>query len=60
MAHCQGNIGHELPEVQPIRLLAEELSELHKAGQGVLDAYIRNVKLKLFDKSKEIYLEVRR
>jgi regulator of protease activity HflC (stomatin/prohibitin superfamily) len=46
-------------EVQPIQLLAEELGELQKSGPGVLEAYIRNVKLKLFEKSKEIYLDVR-
>ena len=47
-------------EVQPIKLLAEELAQLHRAGPGVLEAYIRNVKLKLYEKAKETYLEVRR
>jgi len=47
-------------EVQPIKLLAEELEQLHRAGPGILEAYIRNVKLKLYDKSKVTYLEVRR
>ena len=47
-------------EVQPIKLLAEELEQLHRAGPGILDAYIRNVKLKLYDKAKMTYLEVRR
>lgn len=46
-------------EVQPIKLLAEQLAQLRDAGPGVLEAYIRNVKLKLFEKSKEIYLDVR-
>jgi len=46
-------------EVKPIQLLAEQLGQLRKAGPGVLEAYIRNVKLKLFEKSKEIYLDVR-
>lgn len=46
-------------EVQPIQLLAEQLAQLRRAGPGVLEAYIRNVKLKLFEKSKEIYLDVR-
>jgi regulator of protease activity HflC (stomatin/prohibitin superfamily) len=46
-------------EVQPIQLLAEQLAQLRHAGPGVLEAYIRNVKLKLFEKSKEIYLDVR-
>jgi regulator of protease activity HflC (stomatin/prohibitin superfamily) len=47
-------------EVQPIKLLAEELAQLHKAGPGVLEAYIRNVKLKLYEKVKTVYLEVPR
>jgi hypothetical protein len=46
-------------EVQPIQLLAEQLAQLRRAGPGVLEAYIRNVKLKLFEKCKEIYLDVR-
>jgi len=47
-------------EVQPIKLLADQLAELNRRGPAVLDAYIRTVKLKLFEKSKETYLEVRR
>ncbi len=47
-------------EVQPIKLLADQLEQLHKLGPEVLDAYVRNVKLKLFEKSKQTYLEVRK
>src|SRR5579864_2890138 len=47
-------------EVQPIKLLAEELGQLHRAGPGVLEAYIRNVKLKLYEKASAVYLEVPR
>jgi regulator of protease activity HflC (stomatin/prohibitin superfamily) len=47
-------------EVEPIKLLAVELAELYRSGPDVLDAYLRNVKLKLFDKAQEMYLEVRR
>ena len=47
-------------EVQPIRLLAEELAALRRAGPGVLEAYIRNVKLKLYEKTKSAYIEVSR
>jgi regulator of protease activity HflC (stomatin/prohibitin superfamily) len=47
-------------EVQPIKLLAEELAQLHRAGPGVLDAYIRNVKLKIYEKTKAAYIEVQR
>jgi regulator of protease activity HflC (stomatin/prohibitin superfamily) len=47
-------------EVEPIKLLAAELAQLHHSGPAVLDAYVRNVKLKLFEKAQEMYLEVRR
>ncbi|HLJ46950.1 MAG TPA: SPFH domain-containing protein [Bryobacteraceae bacterium] len=47
-------------EVQPIRALADELSQLFRGGPGVLDAYVRNVRLKLFSKAQDIYLEARR
>ena len=44
-------------EVEPIKLLAAELSQLYAAGAGALQAYLRNVRLKLFDKVQDIYLE---
>jgi regulator of protease activity HflC (stomatin/prohibitin superfamily) len=47
-------------EVQPIKLLAEELAQLRQAGEGVLDAYLRNVRLKLYEKAEAVYLEARR
>ncbi|HYL73808.1 MAG TPA: SPFH domain-containing protein [Bryobacteraceae bacterium] len=47
-------------EVQPIKLLAEELSSLQRAGGGVLDAYLRNVRLRLYEKASAVYLEARR
>jgi regulator of protease activity HflC (stomatin/prohibitin superfamily) len=47
-------------EVQPIKLLAEELAQLNRAGPAVLDAYIRNVKLKMYEKTKAAYIEVLR
>ena len=47
-------------EVQPIKLLAEELSSLERAGGGVLDAYLRNVRLRLYEKASAVYLEARR
>ena len=47
-------------EVEPMKLLAGELAELHGAGPGVLESYVRTVKLKLFEKAQNIYLEVRR
>ena len=47
-------------EVEPLRRLALELSALHKGGQDVLSAYVRNVRLRLFEKAREVYLEVAR
>lgn len=46
-------------EVEPIRQLAAELGELFSSGPAVLAAYVRNVKLRLFDKAKDVYVEVR-
>jgi hypothetical protein len=43
--------------VEPVKSLAAELSVLHKSGPNVLSAYLRNVRLALFDKAQQIYLE---
>ncbi|PWU18647.1 MAG: band 7 protein [Verrucomicrobia bacterium] len=45
-------------EVQPLVALAEQLGDLKKSGGGALDAYIRNVRLKLFSEAKSVILEV--
>jgi regulator of protease activity HflC (stomatin/prohibitin superfamily) len=45
-------------ETQPLIALAEQLGELKKNGPGALDAYIRNVRLKLFNQAKSVILEV--
>lgn len=47
-------------EVEPIKSLAEELATLHRAGPNVIGAYLRNVRLALFDKAQQIYLEAGR
>ena len=47
-------------EVEPIKLLAAELARLQQSGSGVLQAYLRNVRLKLFEKVQDIYLASRR
>ena len=47
-------------EVEPIRSLASELAELQRGGPDVLSAYLRNVKLALYDKAQQIYLEAGR
>jgi len=47
-------------EVEPIRMMANELANLKKQGENVLNAYVRNVKLALPAKAQQIFLEVRR
>jgi hypothetical protein len=44
--------------VEPIKSLAAELSQLHKAGPNILSGYLRNVRLGLFEKAQQIYLGV--
>jgi regulator of protease activity HflC (stomatin/prohibitin superfamily) len=47
-------------EVEPIKSLAGELAELHRRGPAVLKAYLRNVRLALYDRASQIYQEVSR
>ncbi|MGH9576731.1 MAG: SPFH domain-containing protein [Terriglobales bacterium] len=47
-------------EVEPLKLLAAELGALHRAGPSVLEAYLRNVRLRLYEKAHAVYLETRR
>jgi regulator of protease activity HflC (stomatin/prohibitin superfamily) len=44
-------------EVAPVKSLAAELASLHRAGADILGAYLRNVRLALYDKAQQIYLE---
>jgi regulator of protease activity HflC (stomatin/prohibitin superfamily) len=44
-------------EVAPVKSLAAELAELYRAGPETLGAYLRNVRLALFDKARDIYME---
>jgi regulator of protease activity HflC (stomatin/prohibitin superfamily) len=47
-------------EVEPLLALAKQLETLKaKGGREALDAYVRNLRLGLLDKAREIYLEVR-
>ena len=45
-------------EVEPVKALAAQLAVLNSAGPGTLGAYLRNVRLALFDKAQQVYLEV--
>jgi hypothetical protein len=44
-------------EVEPVKSLAAELSSLHSGGPNVLGAYMRNVRLALYDKAQQVYME---
>ena len=47
-------------EVEPLVQLAQQLADLKKnGGSGVLNAYVRNVKLTLFSKAKNAFVEVK-
>ncbi|MGD0578324.1 MAG: SPFH domain-containing protein [Bryobacteraceae bacterium] len=47
-------------EIEPIRLQAAELARLYQQGSGVLQAYLRNMRLKLFEKTQDIYMAAQR
>ena len=46
-------------EVEPLTALAEQLYELRKTGPDVMQAYLRNVRLKLYTQAQQIVREVR-
>jgi regulator of protease activity HflC (stomatin/prohibitin superfamily) len=46
-------------ETEPLERLANQLVELKRSGDGVLPAYVRNVKLALFDQANDVFLEVK-
>lgn len=45
-------------EVQPLFALAAQLEELKKTGDDVLDAYVRNVRLQLYQQANQAFVEV--
>lgn len=45
-------------EVEPLNSLAEQLREMKGMGAGVLEAYMRNVRLGLFKKAQNVIMEV--
>jgi regulator of protease activity HflC (stomatin/prohibitin superfamily) len=47
-------------EVEPLTAVAAQLRELKKSGAGALGAYIRNVRLKLFNQARRVILEAPR
>jgi regulator of protease activity HflC (stomatin/prohibitin superfamily) len=46
-------------EVEPLTALASQLAALKLGGTGVLGAYLRNVRLALYQKAERLFLEVR-
>ena len=44
-------------EVEPVKALAAELAALHRAGPNVLAAYLRNVRLALYERAQQVFLE---
>ena len=43
-------------EVEPLVAMSNQLSDLKKIGNGALKAYIRNVRLGLFSKARQVIL----
>ena len=46
-------------ETEPLERLADQLAELRKNGPGVLPAYVRNVKVALFEQANHVFMEVK-
>jgi regulator of protease activity HflC (stomatin/prohibitin superfamily) len=46
-------------EVEPLTALARQLTALKQGGPSVLPAYLRNVRLALYQKAERLFLEVR-
>jgi regulator of protease activity HflC (stomatin/prohibitin superfamily) len=46
-------------EVEPLERLADQLTVLKASGPGALSAYLRNVRLALFNQATSVYLEDR-
>ena len=44
-------------EVEPLVRLADQLADLKRHGPDALRAYIRNVRLSLFDKAHQVFVE---
>jgi hypothetical protein len=44
-------------EVEPLMAMATQLAELKKSGPDVLTAYLRNVRLRLFNQSRRVIVE---
>lgn len=45
-------------EVEPLVALSEQLTALQKSGPGALQAYLRNIRLKLYGRAQQVVREV--
>jgi regulator of protease activity HflC (stomatin/prohibitin superfamily) len=45
-------------EVEPLTAVAEQLRQLRASGPGAMTAYVRNVRLKLFNQARRVIVEV--
>ena len=46
-------------EIEPLECMAAQLEHLKQSGPGVLQSYVRNVKMSLFGRSERAFVEVR-
>lgn len=46
-------------EIEPLERMAAQLGELKRSGNGVLDAYVRNVKMALFSQANDTFVELK-
>jgi regulator of protease activity HflC (stomatin/prohibitin superfamily) len=47
-------------EVEPLTSLAEQLRALKASGPGALEAYLRNLRVAVFGKAAQVFIEVKR
>lgn len=47
-------------EVEPLLAVADQLRQLDESGPGVLEAYMRNVRLELYERAQNVILEVKK
>ncbi len=48
---------HAQAEVEPLRQLSAQLTDLKKSGDDALDSYLRNVRLTLYSRAQQVILE---
>jgi regulator of protease activity HflC (stomatin/prohibitin superfamily) len=46
-------------EIEPLARMAAQLGELKRSGNGVLDAYVRNVRMALYSQADETFMELK-